>query len=46
MMIDSLADILDDFPGLPNQMQCFAHTLNLVAKCIMKQFDIPKKSKQ
>lgn len=44
-MIDSLADIFDDFPSLPNWMRCFAYTLNLVAKCIMKQFDIPKKSK-
>lgn len=45
-MIDSLADILDDFPGSPNRTRCFAHTLNLVAKCIMKQFDTPKKGKQ
>jgi len=45
-MIDRLAEILDDFPGSPNRTRCFAHTLNLVAKCIMKQFDAPKKNEQ
>lgn len=45
-MIDRLAEILDDFPGSPNWTRCFAHTLNLVAKCIMRQFDAPKKDKR
>jgi hypothetical protein len=42
-MIDHLATILDNFPGRANRTRCFAHILNLVAKCIMKQFDAPKK---
>jgi hypothetical protein len=41
-MIESLADLLPDFPGAANCTCCFTHILNLVAKCIMKQFDSPK----
>jgi hypothetical protein len=41
-MLDHLSEILDDFPGSANQTHCFAHTLNLSAKAIIKQFDIPK----
>jgi hypothetical protein len=42
-MIDHLKILLDVFPGSSNRTQCFAHILNLVVKCIMKQFDSPKK---
>jgi len=41
-MLDHLGEILDDFPGSANQTRCFAHTLNLSAKAIIKQFDVPK----
>ena len=41
-MMDHLGEILDDFPGSANQTRCFAHTLNLSAKAIIKQFDVPK----
>ena len=41
-MIDHLAEILIEFPGSANRTRCFTHILNLVAKCIMKQFDSPK----
>lgn len=41
-MIESLATLLPDFPGAANRTRCFTHILNLVAKCIMKQFDTPK----
>ena len=41
-MIDELADLLDDFPGEANRTRCFTHILNLVAKSIIKQFDVPK----
>ena len=44
-MIESLADLLPDFPGAANRTRCFTHILNLVAKCIMKQFDSPKSKK-
>ena len=41
-MIDHLSEILTDFPSSLNHTRCFAHILNLIAKCIMKQFDTPK----
>ena len=41
-MLEHLGEILDDFPGSANQTRCFAHTLNLSAKAIIKQFDVPK----
>jgi hypothetical protein len=41
-MINHLAEILNEFPGSANRTRCFTHILNLVAKCIMKQFDSPK----
>ena len=44
-MIDHLATLLEAFPGSANRTRCFTHILNLVAKCIMKQFDAPKKKK-
>jgi len=45
-MIDHLAILLEAFPGSANRTRCFTHILNLVAKCIMKQFDAPKKKKK
>ena len=45
-MIAHLAEKLDAFPGEHNRTCCFAHILNLVAKCVMKQFDTPKKKKK
>jgi hypothetical protein len=45
-MIAHLAEKLNAFPGKPNRTRCFAHILNLVAKCVMKQFDTPKKKKK
>ena len=41
-MIEELADLLNSFPGAANQTRCFTHVLNLVAKSIIKQFDVPK----
>jgi hypothetical protein len=45
-MIDHLSVLLDKYPGAANRTRCFTHILNLVAKCIMKQFDAPKKKKK
>lgn len=42
-MIKELEKHLPDFPGQANQTRCFAHTINLVAKSLLRQFDVPKK---
>jgi hypothetical protein len=42
MMIVELLALLQDFPGASNQSRCFTHILNLAAKSIIKQFDLPK----
>ena len=39
MMIRFLGDTLDEFPGAVNQTRCFVHTVNLVAKSILRPFD-------
>jgi hypothetical protein len=44
-MINHLANLIEAFPGSGNRTRCFAHVLNLVAKCIMKQFDLPGKKR-
>ena len=41
-MIQFLSISLDDFPGPANQTWCFAHTVNLIARLIMKPFDARK----
>lgn len=41
-MIRKLAELLDLFPGPDNQTRCFAHVLNLIAKSVIRQFDVPK----
>jgi hypothetical protein len=44
-MIEHLATLVDSFPGASNQTRCFTHILNLVAKSVLRQFDMPKKKK-
>ncbi len=41
-MIQYLGNTLDEFPGAANQTRCFAHTVNLIAKAILKPFDARK----
>ena len=41
-MIKELAKLLDLFPGPDNQTRCFTHILNLIAKSVIRQFDVPK----
>jgi hypothetical protein len=43
-MIEHLATLVENFPGAANQTRCFTHILNLVAKSILRQFDLPKKT--
>ena len=42
-MFAHLKTVLPDFLGAINQTWCFAHTVNLCAKSILKHFDLPKK---
>jgi hypothetical protein len=44
-MIDELEDLVAAFPGEPGRTRCFAHIINLIAKSVIKQFDIPKAKK-
>ncbi len=46
VMITELAKILPGFPGQVNQTRCFTHIINLVAKSLMKLFEVKKKSKE
>jgi hypothetical protein len=41
-MVNELSDVLEDFPGETNRTQCFLHIVNIVAKTLIRQFDIPK----
>src|SRR6266481_4755245 len=40
-MIDELLNLLPNFPGAPNRCCCFLHIVNLVAKSVLKQFNVP-----
>jgi hypothetical protein len=43
VMISKLGKIMTKIPGTANQTHCFSHTLSILAKVILKQFEIPKK---
>ena len=43
-MVEHLATLIEHFPGAANQTCCFMHILNLVAKSILCQFDVTKKT--
>ena len=43
-MIEELAKLLESFSGAANQVRCFAHVLNLMARSIIWLFDVPKGS--
>ena len=45
-MIESLATIMNTFSGEANRARCLAHIVNLVAKIILRQFDMSKKKKK
>ena len=44
-MVEEMAGLLKKFPGAANQTRCFLHILNLTAKSILHQFEIPPKKK-
>ncbi len=44
VMISELAKVLTDFSGQANQTRCFTHIINLVAKSLIKLFEVKKKS--
>ena len=41
-----MATIMSHFSGEANQARCLAHIVNLVAKIILRQFDMSKKKKK
>ena len=43
-MIEELANLLPNFPGSPNRCHCFLHVVNLIAKSLLKQFEVPNKT--
>ena len=45
-MVESMAEIMADFSGEANRARCLAHIVNLVAKIILRQFDMSKKKKK
>lgn len=41
-MVDELGGLVSNFAGAANRTRCFAHIVNLIAKTIIQQFDIPE----
>jgi hypothetical protein len=41
-MIEEIAKGIPEFPGSANQTRCFLHIVNLVAKSVLRQFELPK----
>jgi hypothetical protein len=41
-MVEALKDLLVVFPGESNRTRCFDHIINLIAKSIIRQFDVSK----
>lgn len=37
-MVETLAELNASFPGPVNQIRCFAHIINLIAKSLLKLF--------
>jgi hypothetical protein len=44
-MIDELEMMLPEYPGRANHARCFLHTTNLIAKSLLRIFDVDKKKK-
>ena len=41
-MVEELAKCVMEFPWQANHTHCFAHIINLVAKSLLKQLDLPE----
>ena len=41
-MVEALKDQLEIFPGDSNRTRCFDNIVNLIAKSVIQQFDVPK----
>jgi hypothetical protein len=44
-MIDSTAEIIDGFSGEENRVRCFNHIINLIAKSLLRLFEVSKKKR-
>jgi hypothetical protein len=42
-MIEKMSQMRTEFQGDGSRVRCFAHIVNLVAKSVITQFDLPKK---
>ena len=45
-MVEALEKLVERFPGEAARVRCFTHVINLVAKSIIRQFDVPKNLKK
>lgn len=43
-MVDGLKDLLPDFGGAASHTQCFLHTVNLITKSLLREFNVTKKA--
>lgn len=41
--VEELPKLVPSFRGATSRTRCFAHIINLTAKALLRQFDIPKK---
>jgi hypothetical protein len=44
-MVDELFVTVDNFAGDAARVRCFLHIVSIVAKTLLKQFDVPPKKK-
>ncbi|KAG2335775.1 hypothetical protein BDR05DRAFT_839298, partial [Suillus weaverae] len=43
VMVENLAAEVPAFGGATSHMRCFLHTVNLIAKSLIRKFDVTKK---
>lgn len=42
VMVDKLEDLLPNFGGTASHTRCFLHTVNLIAKSLLREFDMTR----